>query len=360
MDNFPAHFHDGQTAARHDVAVALAAGGLHIAADDGRFLHLWRYEDLRTSERPRVNAPLRLSTAATPDARLVVDSANFYDGLRHRAPALFARGLDRPAVRRRWVIGLACVAVAAVALWKGVPVLATSLAPLVPAEWVRGWGEALSAQITGDARQCEDPDGLQALQQMTDRLLADAGSTLPTTVVVIDHKMANAFAAPGGNVVILRGLIDEAETADEVAGVLAHELGHAVKRHPTQALIRYAGVSLLLGLIGGDSNIIVETVAEVGGLALLLSYNRDMEREADIFAYDLLQRTNIGADGLISFFERLSDETGEADDPLSTYLSTHPSTRERIAALRQAYVNLPSPRPALDQDAWQALRSICR
>jgi len=360
MESFTAQFFDGETAARHTVRVALTDAGLHIAAGDDSFTHLWPYDRLTSSERPRADATLRLGTVDTPDARLIVDSAGFLAHLQSRAPALFASGLQRPATRRRLAIGVACVLITVIALWQGVPAVASTLAPLVPAEWVRGWGETLSIHVTNGARECEGPKGVDALQKMTNRLLVATDSTLPITVRVINHEMVNAFAAPGGNVVIMRGLIENAENPDEVAGVLAHELGHAIKRHPTQALIRYAGVTTLIGMIVGDSNFIIETVAEVGGLALLLSYNRDMEREADFFAHDLLQRTNIDADGLISFFERLADETGEDDDPLSTYLSTHPSTRERIAALKQAYVNLPSPRPALDQDAWQALRSICR
>lgn len=187
MESFTAQFFDGETAARHTVRVALTDAGLHIAAGDDSFTHLWPYDRLTSSERPRADATLRLGTVDTPDARLIVDSAGFLAHLQSRAPALFASGLQRPATRRRLAIGVACVLITVIALWQGVPAVASTLAPLVPAEWVRGWGETLSIHVTNGARECEGPKGVDALQKMTNRLLVATDSTLPITVRVINH-----------------------------------------------------------------------------------------------------------------------------------------------------------------------------
>jgi predicted Zn-dependent protease len=147
------------------------------------------------------------------------------------------------------------------------------------------------------------------------------------TVVVDDTP--NAFALPGGEVFVLTGLLDRVEDDDDqIRGVLAHELGHAVKRHGLRSLARRAAFGIVLTMmLGGDD--FLSTL--IGGAADLeqLSHSRGMETEADEFGTALLLRTGHDVEGLARFLEDLGDQ------PVPELLSTHPDPVERAAEIRE-------------------------
>lgn len=149
-------------------------------------------------------------------------------------------------------------------------------------------------------------------------------------LTVIEDAQVNAFAMPGGEVFVLTGLLDRAKDDDAlVEGVLAHELGHAIKRHGTRTLARSSAVRVaVFSLIGGDSEAIA--VLATGAVKLTeLSYSRDMETEADAFGADLLQRMGKPVDGLARFLESLESQ------PVPEMLSTHPDPKARADELRK-------------------------
>jgi beta-barrel assembly-enhancing protease len=143
-----------------------------------------------------------------------------------------------------------------------------------------------------------------------------------------------------------------------VAGVLAHELTHALKRHPMRALIANSGLALLFELTIGNG-----TGASLGLLLTTLSYTRAMEAEADAGALDLLRDAGIGSAGFAAFFERLEKQDEEKGKSLNfgfaipSYLRTHPATQQRIEAIRADGGTGGS--PALAQGDWYALKGIC-
>jgi predicted Zn-dependent protease len=173
-------------------------------------------------------------------------------------------------------------------------------------------------------------------------------------VRVVDSKMVNAFAVPGGQIGILSGLIEKADTADELAGVLAHEIGHVVHRHPTEGLLRQLGLAATMELLLGGSGTGIEDAAGLGNTLLTLSYSREAEAEADATALAILGRAGIDGHGLHRFFQRLEQE-GDLGSSVPSLLLTHPPTAERLAATAVA----PSGARALDTGQWQALQAIC-
>jgi len=173
-------------------------------------------------------------------------------------------------------------------------------------------------------------------------------------------KMMNAFAVAGGRITLTRGLLKEAGSPDEVAGVVAHELGHVGHLHPEAALVRIMGLQLLISLVtgGGDG----ETLGSLAGFATLLSYSRAAEEEADQFAQKVLDQSKIDTAGLIDFFKRVKKLEGKQRKESKTksffsMLSTHPGTDERIAKLK------PLPKgvaiEVLTPLEWRALKGIC-
>lgn len=147
---------------------------------------------------------------------------------------------------------------------------------------------------------------------------------------VADSPEVNAFAMPGGYVVVYTGLIKAADSAEEVAGVLAHEVQHVELRHSLKNLIHGLGWQAVLALALGDlSGGVWGGMAEqLGGMA----YGRDLERQADLAGLKALRRAGIAPDGMLSFFAKLAGREG----PALALLSSHPATAERMDNLRRA------------------------
>ena len=144
----------------------------------------------------------------------------------------------------------------------------------------------------------------------------------------------NAFALPGGTVVMTDAMVRAFNNPDLVAGVLAHEIGHVVEEHGLRQIYQSLGVYVLVALIAGDTGPILEDVLLEGGVLLSLSYSRAHEREADEFGIRLADEAGFNPAGLLAFFEHLPD----AREDESNYLSTHPASGERIRAIED-YLN---------------------
>jgi predicted Zn-dependent protease len=151
----------------------------------------------------------------------------------------------------------------------------------------------------------------------------------------------NAFALPGGKVVVQTGLIENAKSWEEVMGVLGHELAHVTQRHHVRGIIDNVGIFAILSATVGDVSALAGTFASMGGDLASLSNSRSFENEADETGWDYLVNAKMNPKGLISFFETLKKEheteiesTVKESIDLS-FLSTHPDTQNRIDLLKQ-------------------------
>lgn len=143
--------------------------------------------------------------------------------------------------------------------------------------------------------------------------------------IIKDDKTLNAFAAPGGYVFVYTGLIKFLDQKDDLAGVLAHEIAHADRRHSTQQLTKVYGLSLLLDVVlGNDQNAATNILASL----LSLQFTRSDEREADEYSVVYLCGTEYAANGAASFFAKLINEGNAASPP--EFLSTHPNPENRV------------------------------
>ncbi len=150
---------------------------------------------------------------------------------------------------------------------------------------------------------------------------------------LVQNKEPNAFAIPGAKIYVHTGLLQFA-TENELAGVLAHEIGHAYERHPAKSITRQAGLSQLVNKVGGaNSGVIRQMALKIAGTGALNFYSRSDESEADRIAFDLLRRAGYPTNGLTSFLQKLLVATKGQSPP--KFLSSHPPTPERIAALEK-------------------------
>lgn len=162
---------------------------------------------------------------------------------------------------------------------------------------------------------------------------------------VEDDEVLNAYAAPGGYVIVNSGLVKQAETDDELAGVIAHEIGHVINRDTLKKMGHSAGLLILVGLvtstgIGGTDAQRLADALQLGTNLESLSYSRAQETSADLTGLHLVVKAGYDGEGLISFFQRLNKEHKTGDSKLLGLLSTHPMSSERIARIRAELARL--------------------
>jgi len=340
-------YFDGQSAAEQSISVEFMMDGLVFQVPGGGLVS-WSYDQLRLISLQRNNGHMTLGWAEDDAVRMRIKNREAGEQLFRLAPHLKA---DRPekGVMKPVMVSGAIVAILAM-IYFSYPVFRQAIIMSLPDSWAQEIGNTLAQVSIGKAASCTDPQGLIALQTLTDRLTKGVAMPYELDIRVIDVPIVNAFAAPGGQVVLFRGLLDEAQSIDEVAGVLGHELGHVKHRHPLKRVIDIYGFELLLTSLGGN-------FGGYSSMLLMMSYSRDDEREADETSLSLLKDAHISGDGYADFFERLEEKQSFLPDVMN-FLSTHPLPEEREQTIRERDDVGPTT-PALNKSEWHALRNIC-
>ncbi len=360
---FAGYYLDGRSAARRPASVRLAASGLEIAFPDGTRLW-WPFRDVRQTQGFYAGEQIRLERGSPfPEILLVGDTA-FLAALHATAPGV-GRRFHNPGRRRSRVLltigaALASVAAGAVLYVWGIPAAAGLIAARVPVSWEEQLGQAAVEQIIASKRRCVDQEREQAIGEIVKRLL-DSRPKAPYTfrVIVVDDWTVNAFAVPGGQVVLLRGLLERARTPEELAGVLAHELQHVLQRHATRLLLQHASTGLLLVAISGDLTGAMAYGIESARVLGTLRYSRYLENEADVEGLRMLLAADVDPRGMIAFFETLqAAEPGTA--AATRYLASHPLAADRVETLKQlAASHTKRFRPLLPGRDWADVRRVC-
>jgi predicted Zn-dependent protease len=170
-----------------------------------------------------------------------------------------------------------------------------------------------------------------AVKIMTDRLFQNLPQkTFTYKFRIIQSEDLNAFTMPGGNIFIYTGLIKFTDTPEELAAVLAHEIGHAEERHVVGKIIKEIGIGLVFTLIAGDN---AALLTQIGHTMASTVFDRSQEKEADDFAFDLLEKSSINPTALAGFFIKMNKLQG-GDGAAPEILMTHPSNEKRIKAAK--------------------------
>ena len=365
-----ARYHDGLVAAVRDVICRLEPAGsaaslvitdLESRAEIDRWnaaevfpLHARKYE-------------LRVGVAGKPyGARLTFNGFDQFRAASAMLPALAHKHrIERGKQFRAMGLATAALVSVVVAYIFGVPLLASNIVEVVPHEWEERLGETVVTQIEAALKPeagfevCDpDPQSLanRAIARFAAKAVEGTGTPFVPDIKVIRTSIPNAFALPGGHSFYFSALLEQTETPDEFAGVMAHELGHVVHRHGMEQLISTSATGLLIGFILGD----MTGLSVAGGLGAALidsRFSRDAEREADAFAADVAKRMAFQPTALANLLERVS-----GDDQMTralALLSTHPLTSERRAALEALTVTDVSLDPAFTAEEWAAIKAMC-
>jgi Zn-dependent protease with chaperone function len=216
-------------------------------------------------------------------------------------------------------------------------------------------GRLFEGEILRSKEAVPENEATRAIGLIFDRLkAASLSSKLEFRVRVQDNKEVNAFAAPGGLIVVYTGLILEAGSAEEVAGVLAHEMAHASRRHSMRQWIYGAGLVPLMGLVIGQPDA-ASLVQNLGRLSEL-RFSRAQEEDADLTGFDTLVAAGISTQGMARFFDRLANVEGAPP----SFLSTHPSSTGRAAAIRERTKALGTTRGEPLPIDWDAVKTSIR
>lgn len=354
-----AQYYDGESALARDVTVVLMSGALEIRRPLAQAL-LWPYDEVTQTQGFYEKDHVRLARGNVPSEILVIKEAGFIAALRSVAPDYSKRFQDPTRYRKKLIsiaiVSLAALVIAPLVYFRSIPLLAAFAAEMVPAQWESRLGEQVVAELKGSSDECDSQLLKGSVAAILSRLdVAAGGHNYNFRIYIIDNPMVNAFAAPGGHIVIFRGLVEMTDSPEELAGVLAHEMQHVLEKHGLKGIFEQLSTRVLLSLILGE----MEVVADVVSTMSYLSYSRGREAEADSLGMELLLEARIEPSGMVTFFEKL--ENMEADMPeFARYLSTHPLSKDRTEALSRL-----GPESALDvvplvpRLDWQEVKTSC-
>jgi predicted Zn-dependent protease len=294
-----AYYLDGQTAIRHPATVRVMREGLEVETPGG-WTRFWPYAELRQTQGFYEGEEVRLERGGELSEALLIPGDGFLASLGEAAAQFRARFHD-PSRR-----------------------------------------------------------GQRALDAIVARLAAAVPSSPYTfRLIVVNQPQVNALAAPGGYLVVYRGLLERTRSPEELAGVLAHEMQHVVQRHATQALIQHTSTGLLLAALTGDMTGPLAYGLQSARVLGQLQYSRRAEAQADAGGMKMLLAARIDPGGLIRFFDALA-KADRQPAMLLKYLSTHPSPTDRIERLKALAATAAGPPvPLLPDTDWDDVKRLC-
>ncbi|MCY3868391.1 MAG: M48 family metallopeptidase [Gemmatimonadetes bacterium] len=358
QDRWDGRYFDGYSTTPHRVSITISNAGLEIAKIDGTVFH-WYFHQIRQSQGTYTGEQVRLEKG---DEMLVVDDPVFLQAIHYIAPNRSSFHNPRFRRHRTALTVLSAVAIIVIGLvfyFRGIPTLTDLVVVYLPVRWEEELGAQVVSLLAPENRRIDDPDCQKAIEGIADLLLkTEQSSPYHMHIILKRDPIINAFAAPGGYIVIHDGLLKKTKSPEELAAVLAHEIQHILQRHSTRAILRELSIGMLLSALSGDAgglHYALETVHTLGGLR----FRRQDEAEADQKGMQMLQKAKIDPKGMVVFFETLKKEVGDIPRFLS-YVSTHPRTEERIERLKQIADQSDYESVALLPDTdWSEIQKMC-
>jgi predicted Zn-dependent protease len=224
----------------------------------------------------------------------------------------------------------------------------------IPLEWEQRLGQSAYQDFLLQQTVLKEGPSVAAVQEISQRLIEQIpNNPYAFEISVVKNDVVNAFALPGGYVVVFTGLLEQAQSGEEVAGVLSHEFNHVLQRHGLERIVRQLGVVAVLGIVLGDQQGLAGVMKQVGAEMLSLKFGRTQETEADVKGLRLLQRARIDPSGMIAFFQRMSTkEQGRVE-----WLSSHPMSAARAERLKSEAAVLPKTVPEPFTFQWETVQA---
>jgi len=349
---------DGKSAGLRTVEVGLEDDAIHMR-DASTHAHLgaWLLESVDIESGAGATI-LRLKV--DPAVQLTIESGELAQRIAARR-SVFGQLFSHTSIATKLFLLLLVTIGGLLAIWFSAHRFSQQIAHHVPFEWEQKLAEPLVKSYVD--RRCIEPGIDEMLKKLSDRLLA--GVPLPDgmprefRVIVVNETAPNAFAFPGGMIAFTRGFIAEAKSAEEVAGVLAHEMQHVIQRHVMASVVRGAMLTVVWSVLIGDYAGMILIDPSLLYTLVTAKFSRDQEAEADRGALAMLDAARISRAGKRDFFARLMAKDIRDLGRWTEMLSTHPADAKRIAMIESG---MPTEglEPALEPVDWLSLRVSCQ
>lgn len=348
---FEGRWSGGEKASAVPISVRFEAEGLSIQSS-GAQLDFWKYKDLQAGAPVASGCgDVLLRNTKTPRATLYIQGPGIGELVISQAPQTSQRS-QRFRIVSFSLIATAIAAALAGFLLFGRLSASKIIGRLIPVSIADRIGLQSTEMFGPIAPACAGQPGNAALQRILDRLQSSGNYGRSFKLHVAKANIPNAFALPGGHIVLLSALVKEAKSPEEVAGVLAHEMGHEIEYDPEALVVRNLGMQTLISLLTGQSG--GQSALSAGAILLQLRYSRDAERSADAHAIEILRNARIAPKPTGDFFQR---HASGGSGSFLNYLSTHPSSKERA----QLFFSQPhyDVQPLLSAGEWADAQAIC-
>ncbi|HEY8401551.1 MAG TPA: M48 family metallopeptidase [Cytophagaceae bacterium] len=293
----------------------------------------WKHEEVLSFEENSHKTIVKFGTAF-PCPMLVVESESLKKDIRRLKPnASYLKPspniLMSNAVKGLLIAVTVVIAMLVFAYVYVIPVLMEKLASVVPVSLEKQVGDSFKQSFL--MNQQIDSARTIAINKFYSELKVPG--SYPINITVVESDVQNAFALPGGEIVVFNGIIDNMQSYPELVALLGHEAGHIEKRHSLKLLMKNMANYLILSAILQDFNSIMAAIIENAASLEELSYNREKEEESDEFGYAVLRENKIDPNGMVRLFEQLQQGDGSRHTP--EFLQTHPKLDNRIKTIKE-------------------------
>jgi beta-barrel assembly-enhancing protease len=344
---FSGSLFDGKSAQKQPVRIELTPYHIAITLPD-RSSVIWPYSDIRwAAETVPFHIEHQLNTPVERLETLVVEDPDFYENCRRIASDDFSRTTTKNSFN--WKIFSAGILILLLFFYAAIKIIPNyfvdQLVDNIPVEWEETLGDAVLSAFPVENNP--DPKVMALLTDIL-RLLKQSKpeeTQYDLNIFILPTKKINALALPGGNIIVFEGLLKIADSPEELAGVLAHESQHIFLKHSTRGILRNLASGMLLTLVLGDANTVMESAVSIAGQLNTLGLSRKMEIEADIKGVDLMLDAKINPQGMLSIFKKLLKEELKLEEnkrnsskgmkDVFSYLSTHPSAKSRLKKIEK-------------------------
>jgi len=234
------------------------------------------------------------------------------------------------------------------------PFAAEQMATAMPINWEEKLGNSVYEKYVD--KDNVDPENSARMNRFFEEL--NFKTAYKPQLSVVNENVVNAFALPGGRIIVYDGILRKMNSSEELAALLSHEFSHVELKHSTKNIARSLSSALLLTVLFGDATGITALVIQNADQLKQLGYSRNLEHEADENGLKLLKEQHINPQGMADLFNTLKKEEGEGNSEY-TFLSTHPLTKNRIdfaqKEIRKKDFTV-IPNPTLDS-LWKEIKS---
>jgi beta-barrel assembly-enhancing protease len=334
---FKGTFYDGTSTKAYPCEVTINSIHIHIELiTDPVLIIKWEHKDVHRPDFNQKKLILKYGEEF-PFQTLEVESPEIFKEIEQHVPhAPYLKspyGFFEKHGLKSFVVGISLICgFLLFAYYFLIPWIVVGVAEVFP----RNMETALGQQLRENFIEKEIVDSAKtiAINKFYSRLKVDTDYKINITVVKSDIK--NAFALPGGEIIVFSAIMDSMKTYGELTALLGHETGHIQKRHTLKMIFRNLSTYIFISAVFQDFSGVMAVVVENASMVEQLSYNREVEAESDDFGFDVMLKNKIDPHGMVDLFQQLNDDSHETvEGKVPEFLMTHPKLGNRIQTIRE-------------------------